>query len=58
VISWRSEKKFVSQQDWFGATGDARFDIVSFDPLGQPAKIAVTVEWIGAKSPETFKYNH
>jgi len=46
VISGRSEKKFVSQQDGFGATGDARFDVVSFDPLGQPAKIAVTVEWI------------
>lgn len=53
VISGRSEKKLVSQQSRFGATGDARLNVVSLDPLGQPAQVTITVEWIRAKSPAT-----
>ena len=51
VIGGRSQQKFVPESDGFGTAGDARFDVVSFDPLRQPAQITVAIKRIRSHGP-------
>lgn len=44
----RGQQEFISHRTRFGAASNARLGVVLFDALGQPPKVAVAVEWIGA----------
>ena len=43
------QEELVLHLRGLGAFGDARLDVVSLDPLGQPLHVAVAVEGVGAE---------
>lgn len=57
VVSRGGEEQLVPEGEGLRAAGNARLHVVTLDPFGQPAKVAITIEWIGsqgtAKAQET-----
>ena len=45
------QQELVLHESGGRALGDARLNVVSLDPLGQPAHAAVAVEGVGSKGP-------
>ena len=45
------QQELVLHESGGGALGDAGLNVVSLDPLGQPAHAAVAVERVGSKGP-------
>lgn len=51
AVSWRGKQQLVAQQAWLCAARYTWLNVVAFHPFRKPAKIAIAIEWVRAKSP-------